>query len=660
MTTFNDTYEIRSEIGRGGMSVVYLAEHKRLHTSWAVKAVAKAQGSFDFLAEANILKRLQHPMLPRIVDIFEDETNIYIVEDFVEGITLSDVLKQHGRVDEATGLRWFKELCSALRYLHEQKPNPIIYRDMKPSNIMLQPDGSLKLIDFGIAREYKETSGGDTTYIGTKGYAAPEQFGSAQTDARTDIYALGVTMYHLLTGKSPYEPPYNFVPARQLVSTLSHGTEHILDKCIQNEPHDRYQSVAQLLDDLEHIYKYDKAYKKYRAAKRARVAVIVVMLLASFGLMAAGRSMISAEREEEYSEWLAQAASHMEAYQDDYEATAAVLGKAKEIFPDRIDADRLQTYALYLAGRWQECADYGAYVQEKFGIDSQTRLFMASAQFELGDYEAAAIGFAQGGSLGVENLRDYAVCLGRLGRTDEAEAVLSELTKRGAVEEETLYVQGEVLLARDEYEQAEASFLAALEKSDSAAMTRRCYLSLGEVYRECAALFRLGESPIATPATKSARILSEAVVKDALRYDTALWEMLAMAYFEAYHTDESVPEDYITKAAECFNRVIELGMTKDYLYSNLYAIYYEMKDYDAAAKALDDYEAMFPADHMPHALRGMLLITVENAKSADARDYSAALAEYELAGEKLGSSDESMYYQQLGSLIENLRSGGWL
>ena len=133
-----------------------------------------------------------------------------------------------------------------------------------------------------------------------------------------------------------------------------------------------------------------------------------------------------------------------------------------------------------------------------------------------------------------------------------------------------------------------------------------------------------------------------------------------MAYFEAYHTDESVPENYITKAAECFNRVIELGMTKDYLYSNLYAIYYEMKDYDAAAKALDDYEAMFPADHMPHALRGMLLITIENAKTADARDYSAALAEYELAGEKLGSSDESMYYQQLGSLIENLRSGGWL
>ena len=202
--TFNDTYEIKSIIGKGGMSTVYLAEHKRLHTRWAVKEVRKQQGTrFDFLAESNILKRLQHPMLPRIVDIFEDRDCIYIVEDFVEGITLDGLLKQQKKVDEPQGLQWLRDLCGVLTYLHGQRPHPIIYRDMKPSNIMLQPDGSLKLIDFGIAREYKQESNADTTYIGTKGYAAPEQFGKAQTDARTDIYSLGVTMYHLLTGKSP-------------------------------------------------------------------------------------------------------------------------------------------------------------------------------------------------------------------------------------------------------------------------------------------------------------------------------------------------------------------------------------------------------------------------------------------------------------------------
>ena len=101
MTTFNDTYELKSLIGTGGMSTVYLAEHKRLHTRWAVKEVRKQQTArFDFLAESNILKRLQHPMLPRIVDIFEDPDRILIVEDFVEGVTLEELLKRQGRVED--------------------------------------------------------------------------------------------------------------------------------------------------------------------------------------------------------------------------------------------------------------------------------------------------------------------------------------------------------------------------------------------------------------------------------------------------------------------------------------------------------------------------------------------------------------------------------
>ena len=657
-TTFNDTYEIKSLIGRGGMSAVYLAEHKRLHTRWAVKEVRKQQAArFDFLAESNILKRLQHPMLPRIVDIFEDDQCIYIVEDFVEGITLEDLLGRQKRVDEAQGLQWFRDLCGVLRYLHTQQPHPIIYRDMKPSNVMLQPDGSLKLIDFGIAREYKQDSNADTTYIGTKGYAAPEQFGKAQTDARTDIYALGVTMYHLLTGKSPYEPPYQFVPARQLAPELSHGIEYILSKCVQTEPSDRYQSVDELLEDLDHIYKFDKAWKKYQNAKRARVAVIAVMLAASVGLMAGGRVMMGQEKEAQYTALLVQASGQ---YTTDFDGAVAVLDQARALYPDRVDADRQQTYALYLNGRWQACVDYGTAAMERHGQDTQTLVTVSSARFELGEYEEAAAGFAQGGDLSVDNLRDYAVCLGRLGQIDRAEAVLADLTGKGANPDVTTYVQGEVYYAQEDYLAAESAFLDALEQSGSDALTRRCYISLGDLYRDCAALVRVNQSPIVHPATRSAELLSSAVVQEGMRYDTTLWEMLALAYFEAYHTDASVDPNYLTKAADCFTRVLELGVTKDYLYSNLYTIYYEQGKYDKAEQALQDYEAMFPDDYMPHALRGMMLITIENQKPQSGRNYRAAQAEYETAGAMLRSSDNTTYYQQLGSLIEDLKKNGWL
>lgn len=653
---FHDTYEIRSIIGKGGMSTVYLVEHKRLHTRWAMKVVRKDQ-SFDFLAESNILKKLQHPMLPRIVDIFEDAESVCIIEDYVEGITLEALLAQQGRVEETVALHWYRDLCGVLYYLHSQVPHPIIYRDLKPSNIMLQPDGSLKLIDFGIAREYKQESSADTTYVGTKGYAAPEQFGRAQTDARTDIYSLGVTMYHLVTGKSPYAPPYQFVPARQLVPTLSHGIEYILNRCVQPEPIDRYQNVAELMMDLDHIYRFDRAWKRYRNAKRLRKAVIALLLACSVGLMAGGWIVMGQEKEERYLSLLAQAETM---YVQDHEGALDVLAEARELFPDRVEADRQQTYALYLNGEWQACIDYGTRTLEKYGEDVQTRLSMASAQFELGEYEEAAEGFAQGGDLSADDLRDYAVCLGRLGQVDEAERVLEDLTGRGARPDVTQYVQGEVSFAQKDYLSAEAAFLGALEETEDPALSRRCYISLGDLYRECAALARQGASPISYPASKSVRLLSAAVAQEGLRYDAVLWETLALAYFEAYHTDVTVPASYLNDAANCFRRVIELGVSKEYLYANLYTIYYEMDDHVKAEEALSDYEQAFPQSYMPHALRGMMLIAEENKKPEASRDYSRALAEYESAGELIRGSDDTVYYQQLGSLIDDLRRNGWL
>ena len=658
MTSFNDTYEIKYMIGRGGMSAVYLAEHKRLHTRWAVKAIRKQQAArFDFLAESNILKRLQHPMLPRIVDIFESSDQVLIVEDFVEGITLEEVLKRQGKIDEATGLQWFRALCDVLGYLHSQQPHPIIYRDAKPSNIMLQPDGTLKLIDFGIAREYKQESSADTTYIGTKGYAAPEQFGKAQTDARTDIYSLGVTMYHLLTGKSPYEPPYQFVPARQLVPGLSHGIEYILNKCVQSEPADRYQSVAELLDDLNNMYRFDRAWKKYKNAKRLRTALVSVMFVASVGLIAGGWVAMGQEKETAYLELLEQAGG---LYASDPMAAIPILDQARELLPDRIDADRQQTYVLYLSGDWEACVAYGTSVLEKHGPDVQTRLAMAAAQFELGDYEAAAVGFGQESDLPMDYLRDYAVCLGRLGRTDEAQRVLENLTDLGANPDVTQYVQGEVYLAQENYLDAEEAFLSALELSESNSLTRRCYISLSTLYRNCSVLARTGKSPITKPSTRLVELLAQAVVQDYLRYDSTLWENLAQAYYDSYHMDSSAPANYLQRAADSFQQVIDLGITKDYLYVNIYTIYYEMEKYDRAEQALTNYQQIFPDQYTPHALRSILLITLENQKPQSDRDYSQAVSEYELAGTLIKSSDDTTYYQQLETLINTLRANGWL
>lgn len=652
MTTFNDTYEIQSVIGKGGMSTVYLARHKRLHTRWAVKEVAKAQGAkFDFLAESNLLKRLQHPMLPRIVDIFEDSSHIYIVEDYVEGITLEEWLKGEGRADEEQGLLWFKSLCTVLSYLHRQQPHPIIYRDMKPSNVMLQPDGTLKLIDFGIAREFKQESNADTTYIGTRGYAAPEQFGTAQTDGRTDIYSLGVTMYHLLTGKSPYEPPYQFVPARQLNDKLSHGMEYILDKCVRPEPADRYQSVDELLDDLEHIYRYDKAYRKCRAAKRARVAVIAVMLLASVGLMAGGQFLMAGEREDRYSALLMEANDR---YTADPDGALAALEEAQGLFPEREEAYRQYTYALYLNGDYAGCISFGESCP--FPQDGQILLTTASAYFEQGEYERAAENFYQGAqsfAMNTDHMRDYAVCLGRTGDIEGAERVLSQLTDLGASPAVTAYVRGEVDYARGDFVQAETEFLSALDLTEEDALIRRCCLSLAETYRD-------GAGSMENAYTKAIDFITAALARPQLQGSTVLYEMLGAAYYNRGVLERRNDPGDLREAANCFLQVVFLGVQEEYLYTNAFTALQAIGDFAGAESVLDSMESAYPDRYTPNALRATLWIMEENGKDQEERDYRPAYEQYEIALEKVKSGDETTQLQQLESLIEQLREGNWL
>lgn len=285
-TIIDNKYEILTEIGRGGMSVVYLAMDRRLNKQWAVKEIKKQVNDRNnevivqsLIAEANLIKKLDHPALPRIVDIIDNGITIYVVMDYIEGKSLDIYIQEFGAQEQEQVIDWAKQLCEALTYLHSRTP-PIIYRDMKPANIMLKPEGALKLIDFGIAREYKEQNIADTISLGTKGYAAPEQFGGqGQTDARTDIYSLGVTLYHLVTGKSPTEPPYEIYPVRYWNPNLSSGLEKIIQKCVQLNPDDRYQNCQELLYDLEHYNEIDDAFRKKQKNKLIWFAVTAGMSL---------------------------------------------------------------------------------------------------------------------------------------------------------------------------------------------------------------------------------------------------------------------------------------------------------------------------------------------------------------------------------------------
>lgn len=329
-TVIEGKYEIVKEIGRGGMSVVYLAMDMRLRKNWAVKEILKKGRDKNdeiavnsLLTEANLMKKFNHPALPRIVDIIDNGTTIYVVMDYIEGQSLDIVLKEYGVQSEENVIKWAKQICDALSYLHSQKP-PVIYRDMKPSNLMLD-DGNIKIIDFGIAREYKEENLADTKVLGTEGFASPEAF-SGQTDARSDIFSLGKTMHNLLTGVYPKGIAY--APVRNYVPELSEGIELIIDKCVEPAAENRYQSCADLLYDLSHPDLITKGFKKKQKIKLISfiVAVTMSLVMAITGVA------------------LNLSASNLN--KQDYEVNISTSNpenyyNAIEIYPERIDAYNL-------------------------------------------------------------------------------------------------------------------------------------------------------------------------------------------------------------------------------------------------------------------------------------------------------------------------------
>lgn len=328
-------YKILNKVGQGGMSVVYLAMNEKANKQWAVKEVRK-DGVLDFetvkqglVAETDILKKLNHPNLPSIIDVIDTEESFIIIMDYIQGNPLSKTMEEFGVQPQENVIEWAKQLCDVLGYLHSRQP-PIIYRDMKPANIMLRPDGNVMLIDFGTAREFKEKNLADTTCLGTVGYAAPEQFGGmGQTDARTDIYCLGATLYHLVTGINPCEPPYVIRPIREINPALSSGLERIILKCTQRDPNDRYQSAAELMYALEHYNEIDDIYRKKQRRKLIAFILSAIMTFAFAGVSAWGYVSAENKKKENYDFILTNAGSvddYYEAIVTDPTRTEAYLG----------------------------------------------------------------------------------------------------------------------------------------------------------------------------------------------------------------------------------------------------------------------------------------------------------------------------------------------
>ena len=244
-------YTVVSMIAEGGMSTVAEVRDARLPGRLVAKRMRPSTLGGDqveqlealFRREAEVLSKLSHPYLPKVTDYFEYDGQRYLVEELVEGQTLEAWANSPEPLRESRVIGWAIGICQALQYLHD---HGIIYRDLKPSNVMVTPDDDIRLIDFGLVRFYTLGKAHDTIIMGTPGYAAPEQYGQGQTDPRSDIFSLGALMHHLLTGQDPSVRPFVFSPVRELNPNVSEHVDYAVRKAVMTDPMLRFESAENM------------------------------------------------------------------------------------------------------------------------------------------------------------------------------------------------------------------------------------------------------------------------------------------------------------------------------------------------------------------------------------------------------------------------------
>ena len=616
-------YKILNKIGQGGMSVVYLAMNEKANKQWAIKEMRKEKNKNyeimkqSLITETNLLKELKHPYLPSIADIIENDDTIIIVMDYVEGRPLSDILSEEGVIEEDKVADYAIQLCDVLDYLHSQNP-PIIYRDLKPANIMLRPDGKITLIDFGTARKYNYDSVSDTTCLGTIGYAAPEQFAGEtlrQTDARTDIYNLGATMYHLLTGVNPSEPPYELYPIRRWDESLSNGLEKIILRATRKDPDKRFNDCKEMSYALQHFRDLDDSYIATQKKKIYLFAASLILSFTFFSMAIVVNGMEKREISKLYNNYLSEAALKIASTGSENVVDSDIL----KLFQDAINISPNSTEA-YIRMLDYYC-DLG---QTRNGLMAISAM-IASGTGDLGNNDDLMMRMGQiyflGNSKDTEFDIDYGTAARYFDKVNIKKYPQAKYYSSLARSLSEIGTDWNIIVKDmknvDEYLNTEVN---EEEKAE-------IYITLSKIYRANAfAIQKVGEKPFDKAMellNKAGEILNSSYIDKDLKekYLPELYFGFADAYYRRANIepDEKESRNDLYEAVSYYERYLIFATTaQTVLFKNRVGdIYRALGEYKRAAEEYEDIIEKYPEDATAYiSLATMLLIDMKDVNTS--------------------------------------------
>lgn len=708
-TVLMDTYQLMERIGSGGGGIVYKAYHRRLQKYVVIKQIRDCvKGVLESRAEADILKKLSHSYLPQVYDFFEIDGEIYTVIDYIPGITLEEALKREGRFEQREVLKWANQLAQALSYLHSQNPS-IIHSDIKPANIMLTPERDICLIDFNVSLAFDRNRRTSTGV--SEGYSPPEQYwnyamycsmtgtsnmggtGSAPSaggvrktvlvedaatntrgsqtaygnrvtarvtqlvgrgvDACSDIYSLGATLYHLLTGIAPSCNFDEVIPLTQYQIHISEGFALIISKMMEISPDQRYQNGTELLDALQNIHKLDSTYKKYKRSRLTGGLILAGMYAMSVALVVSGISKRNSETVNAYNQEIETAESLI--WDGDFERAEDYIDGALDRIPSRVDAYEKEVERLYAMADYEDCIQYARDVinsplyELKTDADKEILgdvfYLMGNAYYEMDDYTNALSGFAQAVEYNQKNgdyYRDYCLAYAKSGNLEKAEDMLEKAIGLGISKDSTYMAQGEIAYAKGSYEESIQLFSDTLSITENVQMQRRCVLLADRAYQ------MLGDDYL----EEDINLLEkwEALLESKGSYQ--ITERLADAYARQGEYEKSLSR---------FEALQEQGYSTYQLMINLAILYQQMGRYDEAADVLNELLETYPGRYETYKRLAFLEADIQQKKDNSQRDYHKMKEYYDEADElysQQGIQDDEM--QMLASLIADAQSGGWL
>jgi len=669
-----DTYQIVGEIGAGGGGVVYKARHLRLQTDVVVKRIRdEVRGKIQSRQEADVLKKLKHPYLPRVYDFIETPEAVYTVMDYIPGTSLENALKQYGRFSQKRVLQWAQELGEAVAYLHSQTP-PIIHSDIKPANIILTPEGHICLIDFNISIVIDSAM--KATLGISKGYSSPEQYRDVKQvqtyymtagmeqititiDRRSDIYSLGCVLYHLLSGNPP-DINFNTRLSACEIPGVSQGFGLIIDKMIEYDPDDRYQTGKEYLDAVNSCYKLDARYIAHKRKEKILLAASLVLFLAGSVLLGLGVRQTVREQEQFYQAGLLDGQKTAE--RGKYEEAIDAMLSLEEDYTSRVEAYERELYYYYAMGQYQECVERGNDIidlqlievrddiqQEKLG---DIFYLIANSYYEQEDYGNAQKMMEQAFQYNQSNnlyFRDYCIILAKQEKLYKAQEALERAKELDLEDDSIHYAEGELCVVRKQIDEAVDHFQKTIDLTEDAVLLKRAVLLCASAMRDNGML------------DEETALLETARNQTDLQAKMVITEYLADAYMRQGDAHPDQLASYNQKALALFQELMQDGYVTYQLQENMAILYEENQDFASAESILLKLADDYPDNYRVYKRLAFLEADRQQYLDNAVRDYSTMKKYYDKCRELYAQQDtEDAEMLMLDNMIYDLRNGGWM